>query len=385
MSTDKKFAIVGGGIGGLTLAIAMQRKGFQVTVYESTPKFKLLGAGLGLAANAVKAFLEIGIADEVLSVGKVMKMFRIADDSGKTIAETNSDEMSRRFGTVNNFTIHRADLHRVLLNQLEPETVVLDKNCVDVHQDVNGVAFHFTDGTKAYADYLIACDGIHSPIRRKLLPESSPRYAGYTCWRAVIDKVPTDFDFNHASESWGVGCRFGIVPLSGNRIYWYACINATQNDPVMRSFRIPELLTYFSGFHSPVSEILKLTRSEDLLWGDILDLKPIARFAFDKIVLMGDAAHATTPNMGQGACLAIEDSAVLANCIEDYETVDEAFKQFEQKRIKRTTKIVNGSWALGKAAQLENPLLISLRNAAVRLTPSSVAERQVKFIHDISF
>jgi 2-polyprenyl-6-methoxyphenol hydroxylase-like FAD-dependent oxidoreductase len=385
MSTDKKFAIVGGGIGGLTLAIAMQRKGFQVIVYESTPKFKPIGAGLGLAANAVKAFLEIGIADEVLSVGKVMKMFRIADDSGKTIAETNSEEMSRRFGTVNNFTIHRADLHRVLLNQLEPETVVLDKNCVDAYQDVNGVALHFTDGTKVHADYLIACDGIHSPIRRKLLPESSPRYAGYTCWRAVIDKVPTDFDFNHASESWGVGCRFGIVPLSGNRIYWYACINATQNDPVMRSFRIPELLSYYSGFHSPVSEILKLTRNEDLLWGDIMDLKPISRFAFDKIVLMGDAAHATTPNMGQGACLAIEDSAVLANCIEDYETVEEAFKQFEQKRIKRTTKIVNGSWALGKAAQLENPLLISLRNAAVRLTPSSIAQRQVKFIHDISF
>jgi 2-polyprenyl-6-methoxyphenol hydroxylase-like FAD-dependent oxidoreductase len=379
MSTDKKFAIVGGGIGGLTLAIAMQRKGFQVIVYESTPKFKPIGAGLGLAANAVKAFLEIGIADEVLSVGKVMKMFRIADDSGKTIAETNSEEMSRRFGTVNNFTIHRADLHRVLLNQLEPETVVLDKNCVDAYQDVNGVALHFTDGTKVHADYLIACDGIHSPIRRKLLPESSPRYAGYTCWRAVIDKVPTDFDFNHASESWGVGCRFGI------RIYWYACINATQNDPVMRSFRIPELLSYYSGFHSPVSEILKLTRNEDLLWGDIMDLKPISRFAFDKIVLMGDAAHATTPNMGQGACLAIEDSAVLANCIEDYETVEEAFKQFEQKRIKRTTKIVNGSWALGKAAQLENPLLISLRNAAVRLTPSSIAQRQVKFIHDISF
>jgi 2-polyprenyl-6-methoxyphenol hydroxylase-like FAD-dependent oxidoreductase len=293
--------------------------------------------------------------------------------------------MSRRFGTVNNFTIHRADLHRVLLNQLEPETVVPDKNCVDVHQDVNGVVLHFTDGTKVHADYLIACDGIHSPVRRKLLPESFPRYAGYTCWRAVIDKVPTDFDFNHASESWGVGCRFGIVPLSGNRIYWYACINATQNDPVMRSFRIPELLTYFSSFHSPVSEILKLTRNEDLIWGDIMDLKPITRFAFDRIVLMGDAAHATTPNMGQGACLAIEDSAVLANCIEDYETVEEAFKQFEQKRIKRTTKIVNSSWALGKAAQLENPLLISLRNAAVRLTPSSVARRQVKFIHDISF
>jgi 2-polyprenyl-6-methoxyphenol hydroxylase-like FAD-dependent oxidoreductase len=153
----------------------------------------------------------------------------------------------------------------------------------------------------------------------------------------------------------------------------------------MRSLRVPELLTYFSGFHSPVSEILKLTRNEDIIWSDIIDLKPIERFAFDKIVLMGDAAHATTPNMGQGACLAIEDAAVLANCIEDYSTAEEAFRKFEQKRIKRTTRIVNGSWTLGKAAQLENPLLISLRNAAVRMTPSHVAQRQVKFIHDISF
>jgi 2-polyprenyl-6-methoxyphenol hydroxylase-like FAD-dependent oxidoreductase len=385
MNSDKEFAIVGGGIAGLTLAVALQRKGFRVTVYESAPQFKPLGAGLGLAANAVKAFFEIGIADDVLAAGKIMKVIRIADDDGKTIAVTNSEEMSAKFGTVNNFSIHRADLHRILLNHLEPQTVILDKNCVDVHQDVEGVTLHFTDGSKVKADYVIACDGIHSPVRRKLLPESLPRYAGYTCWRAVIDKVPTNFDFDQTSESWGAGCRFGIVPLYGNRIYWYACVNAKRNDPLMRSLRVPELLTYFSGFHSPVSEILKLTRNEDIIWGDIIDLKPIERFAFDKIVLMGDAAHATTPNMGQGACLAIEDAAVLANCIEDYSTAEEAFREFEQKRIKRTTKIVNGSWTLGKAAQLENPLLISLRNAAVRMTPSHVAQRQVKFIHDISF
>lgn len=385
MSTSKKFAIVGGGIGGLTVAVALQRKGFDVTVYESAPQFKPLGAGLGLAGNAVKAFFEIGIAEDVLALGKVMKVLRIKDHKGNTITETNSEEMSARFGTVNNFTIHRADLHRVLLNHLEPGTVVLDKNCVDVNQDANGVTLHFGDNTIAQADDVIACDGIHSPIRKKLLPDSLPRYAGYTCWRAVIDKVPANFDFSQTSETWGPGCRFGIVPLAGNRIYWFACMNAKRNDPVMRSFRSQELLACFKTFHSPVAEILKLTRDEDIIWGDIIDLKPIERFAFGRIVLMGDAAHATTPNMGQGACMAIEDAAVLANCIEDYASPEEAFRQFEQKRIKRTTTIVNTSWTLGKAAQLENRLLISLRNTAVRLTPSRVAERQLKFIHDISF
>jgi 2-polyprenyl-6-methoxyphenol hydroxylase-like FAD-dependent oxidoreductase len=101
--------------------------------------------------------------------------------------------------------------------------------------------------------------------------------------------------------------------------------------------------------------------------------------------LMGDAAHATTPNMGQGACMALEDAATMVNCLDDYSSVSEAFKQFEHKRIARTTKIVNTSWQLGKVAQLENPLLMSLRNTAIRLTPQSLAEKQFKFLYEISF
>jgi 2-polyprenyl-6-methoxyphenol hydroxylase-like FAD-dependent oxidoreductase len=381
----KKFAIVGAGIGGLTLAIAMQRKGFDVTVYEGAPEIKAIGAGITLAANAVKGLMEVGIADEVLQAGKALKGMFIKDEKGNILTHADSEKLSAKLGIINSFSIHRADLHRILLAQLAPGTVHLNKLCIDVIQNSDTVALHFRDGTQAIANYVIACDGIHSVIRKKFLPESNPRYAGYTCWRAVISDIPLGVNMDETIETWGAGSRFGIVPLPDNRIYWFACINSKPNDPVMRNFQIPSLLVYFSKFHSPVANVLKKTKNDQLIWSDIMDLKPLKKFAFGNILLMGDAAHATTPNMGQGACMAIEDAATLSNCLEQYLTAEEAFFNFERKRIERTTKIVNASRALGKVAHWENPVLTKLRNTMIRLTPSKVAENQVKFLTDISF
>jgi 2-polyprenyl-6-methoxyphenol hydroxylase-like FAD-dependent oxidoreductase len=382
---DKTFAIIGGGIGGLTLAIALQRKGFNVKVYENTPEFKPLGAGLVLAANAVKAFTEIGISEEVLQAGKVLKVLRIRDTRGNILTETDADQINAKFGLINNFTIHRADLHEVLVKLLAPGTIELSKGCIDIDQAKSGVTIYFHDGSTVQADYVIACDGIHSAIRKKLLPESYPRYAGYTCWRAVTDQVPTHVNMDETCETWGPGRRFGIVPLSKNRIYWFACLNAAANDSGMRSFKSADLIDQFRNFHFPVTDILKNTDDSKIIWNDIIDIKPLKKFAFGKVLLLGDAAHATTPNLGQGACMAIEDAAILANCIEDYSTAEEAFTRFETKRITRTTTIVNNSWRIGKIAQLQNPLLISLRNTALKLTPQSVAEKQIRFLADVSF
>jgi 2-polyprenyl-6-methoxyphenol hydroxylase-like FAD-dependent oxidoreductase len=201
----------------------------------------------------------------------------------------------------------------------------------------------------------------------------------------VIKNIPPGLDVTETSETWGPGSRFGIAPLSNGRLYWFACLNAKANDPAMRDYKIEDLLSHFGHFHDPVPQILKHTTSDQMIWNDIIDIKPLKRFAFDNIVLMGDAAHATTPNMGQGACMAIEDAAILANTIEEHPSVNDAFMAFEKKRIQRTTVIVNRSWQLGRVAHLENPWLIKMRNALLRITPPSVAEKQIKFIQDISF
>ena len=376
--TRVNIAIIGAGIGGLTLAFALQRKNIPITVYEAAPQIQPLGAGLGLAANAVNAFFDIGIGEAVLRAGKVLKVLRIRNEKGAILSETDSEKITAKLGIINNFTIHRADLHEVLLRELAPGTLVLNKRLTDFGVHGEAIRLKFSDNSQAAANYVIACDGIHSVVRKKLLPETLPRYAGYTCWRGVIDNIPEGTDPDETSETWGAGRRFGIVPLTNNRLYWFACLNARENDPEMKSFKSAELLRYFGRFHSPVPEILRQTPSQSIIWNDIIDLKPLKKFAFGKILLMGDAAHATTPNMGQGACMAIEDASVLAHCIQNENVIEDAFQQFETKRISRTTSIVNNSWNLGRIAQLENKLLIALRNAAIRLTPPSVAEKQIK-------
>jgi 2-polyprenyl-6-methoxyphenol hydroxylase-like FAD-dependent oxidoreductase len=385
MNLSKKFAIIGAGIGGLTLAIAMQRKGFDVTVYENAPEIKPLGAGLGLAANAMKAFYEIGIGDQILKAGKKLKSLEIRSQKGRILNSADSEKMAKNLGVTNNFAIHRADLHEVLLHQVKPGTVQLGKGCIDFVQTESGIAIKFGDGTSAFTDYMIACDGINSKVRKKFLPECKPRYSGYTCWRAVIDSLPPNFDWETVSETWGKDGRFGIVPLINNRVYWFACINAPQHDLSKKSYSAKDLQTNFKEYHPLIPQLLSLTKDSQLIWSDIIDLAPLKRFAFGNVVLMGDAAHATTPNMGQGACMAIEDAVILSNMLLSGGDVKSIFQQFETRRIGRTTKIVEDSWRLGKVAQVENSLLIGLRNTVLRLTPPGVAEKQMKSIADISF
>jgi 2-polyprenyl-6-methoxyphenol hydroxylase-like FAD-dependent oxidoreductase len=380
----KTFAIVGGGIGGLTLAIALHRKGFAVTVYEGAPKLKSLGAGLVLAGNAMKAFTEIGIGDSICSAGSQIKLLRIKDSHGNILSEMDAEKMTSSYG-INNFTIHRADLQQTLLNHLPDNIIQTGKFCVDLLQNNRNVTLHFSDNTTAVVDYVIACDGIHSPIRKKLMPGSEPRYAGYTCWRAVIDDQPDNYNQIENTETWGTQGRFGVVPLTKNRIYWFACVNAKANDPLMRSCASADLLKYFKNFHDPIPSIIRSTRDDQIIWNDIIDLKPMKQFVFNRVVLLGDAAHATTPNMGQGACMAIEDAVVLANCIERHKHIEEAFSAYQIKRIGRTTRIVNTSRTLGRIAQLQHPLLISLRNTMLRMTPPAITQRQMNFIYDISF
>jgi 2-polyprenyl-6-methoxyphenol hydroxylase-like FAD-dependent oxidoreductase len=385
MSKKKDYAIIGAGIGGLTLAVALRRKGIPVTVYETAPRLKPLGAGLGLAGNAMKAFAEIGLDKEIMRVSHVLEQVSILNPRGKPLMITDSKRISRTYGVANNFTVHRADLHEVLLSELPKDCVKLDKALVDLTQSNDGVTLKFKDGTAADVGYVVGADGIHSVVRRHFLPNVTPRYAGYTAYRAVVENPGPDFNYSLTSETWGAGARFGIVPMTNNRVYWFACVNATQNDALMRSLTPSDLLAYFGNFHSPVPDLIRRTSKESLLWNDIIDLPPIAKFAFGNVVLMGDAAHATTPNLGQGACMAIEDAVVLANMIGAAAAPEEAFMRFQEKRMPRTSRIVRDSWQIGKMAQLENPILSVLRNLALKFTPPAVADKQFRFIYDVSF
>lgn len=381
-----KFIIAGGGICGLTMAIILEKKGYEVAIYEAAAEIKAIGAGLVLSTNAIKALKAIGIAEQVLEKANLLDNFDIVLSNGKQLMATDAKKLSERYDSIGNATIHRADLHQALLDLLKGKVeFYTNKRGESVLQDGSGITLNFMDGTNVQGDYLIACDGINSPIRQQFLSKSLPRYAGYTCWRAVVSHIG-QFNTKNATETWGKNGRFGVVPLTDNRIYWFACLNTPKvRDPKMKAFKVADLATCFKNYHTPIPELLALTTDDALLWNDIEDIKPIRQLAFNRVLLAGDAGHATTPNIGQGACQAIEDAAVLANSLENDNAIRAAFKSFEKIRLPRTTKIVNTSWTLGKAAQMTNPILASFRNFALKMVPQSVNEKQMDFLFDVEF
>lgn len=369
------FAIIGGGVAGLTACIALQKLGKNVILFDRSKPLSGIGAGFGLAANAMRAFDLLGMKEAVLPIGHFLDSYQLLDQRGKTLASPDAISMSKNFKE-DNFAVHRADLHQHLLSQIDPKNIILDKTATHSVELDDNQRVYFTDGTFVDASYVLVADGVNSRLRQQLIPNSVARYAGYTCWRAVIDN--STVQLKKGSETWGREGRFGMTPLTNDRIYWYACINSKPKNPKYAQFHISDLQKQFASYHNPIPQILALTKDEDLLWNDIIDIKPIKRFAFHRILLIGDAAHATTPNMGQGACQAIEDVAVLIDELKKNQPVETSFVNFENRRLARTAYITNTSWRIGKVAQWDNPLLISLRDNIMRLLPESVKQGPLK-------
>lgn len=379
---NKSFAIVGGGIAGLATAVALQQKGYAVKVFESASDIRDSGGGLVLAVNAVKSIRKLGIENAIRSVGREMPVFKVFDSKGKIISDMADDFLKKTFG-INNITISRNALLNALKSQVKDNCIETNKRVISFSSTDSGIQIQLEDGATHYTDYLIAAEGVHSNIRQQLLPNSKPRYAGYTCWRAVIDTP--NFNKTFGFEALGKEGRFGMTPLADNKTYWFAVVNAPRNSAEMKNLGVDGLFQRFKHYPEPLPSLIKQTKDEEIIWSDIVDIKPIPTFAFDNVLLVGDAAHATTPKMAQGACQAIEDAAVLLDILAKEQDIKTAFKQFEQRRIKRTHKIVKGSWNLGKISQIENPLLIAVRNFLFRRIPLSTTTKQLREIYAVDF
>ncbi len=230
-----------------------------------------------------------------------------------------------------------------------------------------------TNQGRIRASALIGADGIHSAVRAQLFGERAPRYAGYTCWRGIAE-LPDPAGPGVMFERWGRGRRFGLVPISATRSYFFATMNAEAGG-VDEADPIETLRQLFGEFGEPVQRLLAATPSEAVLRNDIIDLPPLPSWTRGRVTLLGDAAHAMTPNMGQGACQAIEDGVTLAACFDG--SVEDALASYEARRRGRALSFVKRSWTLGRIGQWTSPAAVLLRNAITRLTPRWLLERSL--------
>jgi 2-polyprenyl-6-methoxyphenol hydroxylase-like FAD-dependent oxidoreductase len=379
---DSEFAIVGGGVAGLAMSIALQQISKDFVLFEQTKELKGIGAGFGLAANAMRALDLLGLRTEVEQIGYYLDSYNILDHKGRLLVAPDTHAIREKYQQ-QNFAIHRADLHLFLLSKIKAQKLQLGKKAIRLEQHVDTVTLFFEDGTQHTSRFLIIADGVRSPLRQQLIPSSVPRYSGYTCWRATIGNAEIALD--KGTETWGKLGRFGMTPLTNNRIYWYACINATPNNSIYRDYKVKDLLRHFQSYHNPIPTILAHTKDSELIWNDIIDIKPLEHLAYDNILLIGDAGHATTPNMGQGACQALEDVTVLLDELGLEKDVKEAFSSFEKRRLPRTKYITDTSRRIGEIAQWDNSLLINIRNMLMKLMPASLAQKNLDKLLSVDF
>jgi 2-polyprenyl-6-methoxyphenol hydroxylase-like FAD-dependent oxidoreductase len=348
--SSRRVIIIGGGIGGLAAAIGLRRAGSDPIVFERAPELREVGAGLSLWPNALKALEYLGPAAKIraLSIREGAGGFRSWD--GRMLMKMDVAELERRLGDVT-VIIHRADLLDALSAAFPSDAIHLGARCVGFAQDPDGVTARFENGTQARGDALIGADGLHSIIRAQLFGKASPDYAGYTSWRAI-----TEFDHRRLAPgiSIGRGSQFGQVPMNGGKVYWFATRNVPAGSADLPGGGKHQLLEFFRDWHAPVSALIAATDEAAILRTDIHDRPALKRWSKDRVTLLGDAAHPMTPNLGQGACQALEDAAVLARCLTGASDVASALREYEERRLARANRVALMSRRLGAILQLHN-------------------------------
>ncbi|WP_030797910.1 FAD-dependent monooxygenase [Streptomyces sp. NRRL S-337] len=367
--------VVGGGIGGLAAAIGLRRIGWAVTVVERAPALDDAGAGISLHANGLRALDALGVGAAVRAAARPQYVGGTRTPDGGRLARMDGVALERELGSPI-VGIPRATLHRVLREALPPQSLRIGAEVTSVDRSDPARVRIPLGETRLDADLVVAADGINSRLRGQLFPgHPGPAYSGSTVLRAITEhpvELRTDFEL-----TWGPGAEFGHIAFTDGRAEWHAVLNSPAGvrfpDP------LAELRRRFADWHDPIPALLDATRPEAVLHHDINELAtPLPTYAVGRIALLGDAAHAMTPNLGQGACQALEDAATLAAALAAEPGVEAALTRYDAERRPRSQSVARAARQAGRMGQqMTHPLAIALRNTALRLAPSRVTVRTV--------
>jgi len=358
-----KALIIGAGIGGLATSLALRKIGYETEIYEKAPELKPVGAGLTLWSNGIRALREVGRAEAAVEAGCPIRLTSTRTAKGRTLSQADIAAISRRAGAPS-ICIHRGDLQTVLL---EGQSVTCGAELAHLAQDSQGVTATFADGRTARGDFLVGADGLHSRTRELLHGRLPMRYAGYTSWRMVVRPPNFPLEVDHSLLILGRGSEVGIMAVGDGRYYSFATRPAPPGQQVSSSKEF--LLKRFGRYAEPLPTLIQSAREEDIIHTDIYDRPPAERWGEGRVTLVGDSIHPTTPNLGQGACQALESAIWLAYALKTSQHLEEGLRVYERARRARTAMVTNQSRTTGKLLTVSHPLLVWLRDAFFALPP----------------
>ncbi|QKG19301.1 FAD-dependent monooxygenase [Actinomadura verrucosospora] len=363
--------VIGGGIGGLTAAAALHAHGWTVDLHERAATLEPVGSGLAIGPNALRALDTIGAGDPVRALAALHGEGGVRRADGRWLSRTSIQTAADRYGDPLVVTL-RAALVDLLADRLPDGALHLDSTAALASPgDAAAPATVTTAGGEQAADLVVAADGIHSPARTALFPGPSPiRYTGLTAWRAVTRAPAGGLT---PAEAWGRGLVFGINPLAGGRAYLYATAPAPEGARAPGGDERAELIRLFGGWYDPVPALLESVEPDVVLRNDVYHMpRPLPAFHRGRVALLGDAAHPMTPNLGQGACQAIEDAVVLAHHATaatrtGAPDLPGALAGYTAARRRRTTQVMRRSHHLARLTALTGAVPVAARDTAVRL------------------
>ncbi|RZF49903.1 FAD-dependent urate hydroxylase HpxO [Acinetobacter halotolerans] len=335
-------AIVGAGMGGLTAGIALKKFGHQVTIYEQTAEILPVGAAISLWSNGVKCLNYLGLTDQIQALGGRMESLAYIDGlTHQTMTQFSLTPLYKEVGQ-RAYPVARADLQQLLMQQFGLEDIKLGMKMTEIENHPDHVNIHFADGSQITADLLIGADGTHSITRTFVLDyQVERRYAGYVNWNGLVE---IDEDIAPAQQ-WttyiGEGKRVSLMPVAQNRFYYFFDVPLEVGLPNQRDEYKTELKKYFKNWCTPVHKLIDCLDEQKTNRVEIHDIDPFMNFYKGRVVLLGDAAHSTTPDIGQGGCQAMEDAIYLARTLQiNTFGLEDALARYQNKRNDRTREMV---------------------------------------------
>lgn len=361
---DVRAVIVGGGVGGLSAAVNLQQAGIEARVFERESDLTRaqVGGAFTMYSNAMRPLTQMGLGDQVCEAGSVIHRVELRSWSGKAHAARTLEPFVRRWG-MPSVGISRTNLHRILIAALAPSSLRMGMECIGFNQDGEKATAEFAGGAKEQGDILVCADGSRSLLRRLQFPDAERKYAGYTVWQGIAENFEHDCIPADMLIVWyGRGLRLCVYHIGRGRPYWAALYTTPEGgrDPEGASKRI--VLDLFRGWQEPLVAMIEATAESAISRMDNYGGMPLDYWGTGRVTLLGDAAHATTIDIGQGACQAIEDAAALRRALADHDEISAALRAYERRRIARTSEVMKVARRAGMVGQWRNPILARVRS-----------------------